>query len=281
MGPIAAQEHALNKSSVVIHYDPDGRKFDGTTENVARLALTFDHVPPGGEITVKLDGDGMEKISQPGRGEKIWFGRRGGKWAIADAPSLGEKGPHRCGPFKEAFGHQMMFVYATKGTPEENAWAFANARFDAETWWYRGNGSVDLVSDAAFDPTREKDRGVVLYGNADNNSAWPALLAGSPVQVRRGVVRIGEKEEHREDLACLFCRPRPGSDRASVAVISGSGMAGLRLTDRMPYFMAGVAYPDCTVFGIDTLRKGSAGVRAAGYFGNDWSVERGEFAWRE
>jgi len=64
-------------------------------------------------------------------------------------------------------------------------------------------------------------------------------------------------------------------------VISGTGVSGLRLTDRVPYFIAGIAYPDCCVFGVDSLTKGRAGVRAAGYFGNDWSVENGEFAWRE
>ena len=122
---------------------------------------------------------------------------------------------------------------------------------------------------------------MVLYGNADNNAAWALLLGQSPVQVRRGAVRIGDREQRGENLACLFCRPRPGSDIASVAVISGSGIIGLKLTDRVPYFMAGVAYPDCTVFGPETLSNGYEGVRVAGYFGNDWSVEKGEFAWRE
>jgi len=173
----------------------------------------------------------------------------------------------------------MIFVYATKGTVEENAWAYAKARFDAETWWYRGNGSVDVVPDAAFDAAKNPDRDVVLYGNADNNSAWAGLLAQSSVQVRRGVVKIGNREQRGADLAYLFCRPRPGSDRASVAVISGSGVTGLKLTDRVPYFMAGVAYPDCTVFGAETLAKGNDGVVVTGYFGIDWSVDKGEFAY--
>lgn len=308
---IEAQQHALAKSVVVMRYDPDRRKFAGTTENVARLALTLDHVRPGGKITVELDGQKFEGLpmdhsspglrppspllrkerrgkgeewsarSSPRPAQQLWFERTGNTWVSSPAASLSQKGPHRYGPFKEAFGNRMMFVYATQGTAAENAWACAKARFDAETWWYRGNGAVDVLPDTAFEAAQEPDRGVVLYGNADNNSAWPALLAPSPVQVRRGVVRIGQREQRGDDLACLFCRPRPGSDRASVAVISGSGVVGLRLTDRVPYFTAGVAYPDCIVFGIETLAKGNAGVRATGYFGNDWSVEKGEFAWRE
>jgi dienelactone hydrolase len=278
---IEAQQHAVARSAVVIQYDPSQRRFTGTTENVARLALRLDHVRPGSKITVELDGQKLENISRLGREQRIWFERADNKWVPGRAASLSQKGPHRYGPFKEAFGNHMIFVYATKGAADENAWAYAKARFDAETWWYRGNGSVDVVPDSAFDARKDRDRGVVLYGNADNNSAWAGLLAQSPVQVRRGVVKIGAREQRGEDLVCLFCRPRPGSDRASVAVISGSGIAGLKLTDRVPYFMAGVAYPDCTVFGVETLAKGNDGVLAAGFFGNDWSVEQGEFAWRE
>ncbi len=278
---IEAQQHALAKSVVVIHYDADRRQFAGTTENVARLGLKLNHVRPGGNITLELDGQKFENLARPEPDQKVWFERVENQWVSRPAAALSQKGPHRYGPFKEAFGNHMMFVYATHGTAGENAWAYAKARFDAETWWYRGNGAVDVVPDSEFNAAKEPDRGVVLYGNADNNSAWPALLGTSPVQVRRGSVRIGEREQRGEDLACLFCRPRPGSDRASVAVISGSGLSGLKLTDRVPYFMAGVAYPDCTVFGTETLTKGNDGVRVTGYFGNDWSVDKGEFAWRE
>jgi dipeptidyl aminopeptidase/acylaminoacyl peptidase len=278
---IEAQQHALAKSAVVIQYDPSQRRFAGSTENVARLALRLNHVRAGGKITVELDGQKFEDISRLEREQRIWFERVDDKWVPSRAASLSKKGPHRYGPFKEAFGNHMIFVYATKGSAEESSWAYAKARFDAETWWYRGNGAVDVVPDTAFDAVKDQDRGVVLYGNADNNSAWRGLLAQSPVQVRHGIVKISDRELRGEELACLFCRPRPGSNHASVAVISGSGLAGLKLTDRVPYFMAGVAYPDCTVFGPETLAKGNDGVLVTGYFGNDWSVDHGEFAWRQ
>ena len=84
-----------------------------------------------------------------------------------------------------------------------------------------------------------------------------------------------------EDLACLFIRPRPGSDVASVGVIAGSGLTGLRLTERLPYFTSGVALPDCLLLKAKTLLESSEGPITAGYFGADWNVESGEFAWRE
>ena len=276
---IEAQDHALAKSVVVLRYEPQSRRFSGTTENVTRLAFEVGHIRPGGTIAVQLDGQKLEKIASPEKEHRIWFGRAQGQWRQIDKPSLALKGPHRYGPFKEAFYHQMQFVYGTKGTPGENAWSLAKARYDAEGFWYRGNGSIDVVADVEFDPRREPDRGIILYGNADSNAAWPELLGNSPVQVHRGAVRIEGREEHGDGLACLFLRPRPGSAVAAVGVVSGTGLTGMRLTERVPYFMAGVSFPDCTVFGVDTLSKGSAAVAVAGFFGTDWSVTNGEFVW--
>lgn len=277
---IEQQVHPLEVSTVNVRRDPGQRRFVGATANVARLAFRLDQVKPGEPLKVELDGQTLDKIPWPAAG-KLWLQRTDGQWQLASEPSPALKGPRRAGPFKDAFRHHMMFVYATGGTREENDWAFAKARFDAESFWYRGNGSVDVIPDTAFNPRAEPDRGVILYGNADSNRAWPALLGDSPVQVRRGEVRIGERSLRGEDQACLFLRPRPGSAVACVGVVSGTGVVGLKLTDRLPYFLSGVAYPDCTVIGAEMLRDGAKGVRAAGFFGNDWSVDTGEFAWRE
>ena len=57
---------------------------------------------------------------------------------------------------------------------------------------------------------------MIVYGHAESNAAWPALLGESPVQVRRGQVKVGPRSVTGDDLACLFIRPRPGSDVASV-----------------------------------------------------------------
>src|SRR5208283_1647107 len=97
------------------------------------------------------------------------------------------------------------------------------------------------------------------------NAAWPALLEQSPVQVERRKAQVGGRTLSGDDLACVFLRPRPESDVASVGVVAGTGMAGLRLTERLPYFVSGVAYPDCTVFTARGLKEGAAPVLAAGF----------------
>ena len=69
----------------------------------------------------------------------------------------------------------MIFVYGTKGNTEENQWAFIKARYDAERFWYQGNGSVDVIQDTEFDLLAEPDRNVILYGNAQTNQAWERI----------------------------------------------------------------------------------------------------------
>jgi len=279
---IEAQQRMLEPASVEVRFDPGRRRFVGTTQNVARLALSLRHVAPDKPLNVELDGQKIEDIAWPGQASPIRWHWEAEKWSLCSSaasrsPAL--KGPHRYGPFKDAFRNRVIFIYATEGNAEENAWALAKARYDAETFWYRGNASVDIVADVDFKASQEPDRNAILYGNADTNAAWEALLAKSPIVVRRGRVVVGQREIPGEDLACLFIRPRPDSRAASVGVIGGSGLAGMRLTDRMPYFVSGVAYPDWIVVGADALTRGTAGVRGAGFFGLDWSIDAGDTTW--
>jgi dienelactone hydrolase len=285
---IESQVHPLQPSSVSIRYDLHKRRYVGSTTNVSRLTLDLSHMTPGEPVTIVLDGIEPDRVPPafpwPAGEPKYTLERKDGKWWIRWIPppvDSRKKGSHRYGPFKEAFSHRFLFVYGTKGTAEENAWALAKARYDAETFWYRGNGSVDIVSDVAFEANKERDRSVILYGNADTNAAWSGLIPTSPVVVSRTGLRVGDRQFSGGDLACVFLQPRPGSDVACVGVVAGSGAVGMRLTDRLPFFLSGAGIPDCLVLGPEVLTAGSAGIRAAGFFGEDWSVDKGEFAWQK
>ena len=296
---IETQLQSLQLSTIDLQLDPNARIISGRTDNVARLTLALrppESTPPprgqtegggfileaGQPLTIELDGDRLDNIAWPAVGNLLHLARTAGHWQLASADSSRSvgwaKSPLRAGPFKEAFQHSMQFVYGTHGTPEENAVAAAKARYDAEAFWYRGNGSVDVLSDTDFDPQAEPDRGVVLYGNFDTNGVWEELFQTSPVQVNSGVVRVGEREFKGDDLAVLAIYPRPGSTRALVAIVGGTGPAGLRLTERLPYFVSGVAYPDWIVLGADTLRDALGGVRAAGFYDANWQFDAAQSA---
>lgn len=294
---IEGQMQALEPSDVQAQWDPGQQRVSATTRNVRRLVLETAsmNLRPGTGLQVEVDGQKLENLQPdstvpslpyfPGQSrpwqKPVRLAKDGDRWVQATAPNPLQKTPARYGPFKDAFRHRFLFVYGTHGTPEENAWAFQKARFDAESFWYRGNGSIEILPDTEFDPVATRDRGVILYGNRDSNSAWPLLLAESPIQVRRGEVRIGDRVIARSDLACLFLQPRRDSAFASVGVVSGSGVQGMRLTQRLPYFLAGTGYPDCLVVSPKVLQEGTAGIVTAGFFGPDWMVNSGQFAWTE
>ena len=51
----------------------------------------------------------------------------------------------------------------------------------------------------------------------------------------------------------------------------------MRLANRIPYLSPGINLPDLTVLDQRVLSEGDTGVLMTGFFGLDWSVERGEF----
>jgi predicted esterase len=278
---IEAQIHHLDLSKAHVHVWPHQRVFKGTTENVAVLRLDVEYLFTKEPITVELDGQTIDNIPYPEKGSLLWFGHQDNSWRCIEKPSLRHKGPHRYGAIKDELKHRFLFVYGTDGTPEENAWAFGKARYDAETFWYRGNGSVEIVADSAFTPSRYADRTVVLYGNAETNRAWSSLLSDSPVQVRRGQVQVGTRSFDGDDLSAFFIQPRNDSDVASVIAVSGSGLAGMRSAYAVTFFRSFVRYPDCLVTRVSREQGGSTENVAVGFFGLDWSVTNGEFSFKD
>lgn len=101
------------------------------------------------------------------------------------------------------------------------------------------------------------------------------------------------------DYACFMVRPRKGSPIASVGIISGTGLEGMRLTYIVPYLQPWFSLPDLTILnsGVFSGKRGSGesgsflgqknggqiwfgserGVKVAGFFGLDWSVKHGDF----
>ena len=182
---VEAQRRQLMLSEVNVRVDPGLRRISGRTENIQRMSFDLSMLEPGDPVNVLLDSQMVSGIPWPSGG-KLRMVRGDSGWSPAGDVSPALKGPHRYGTLKEMIGHNVVFVYGTKGSAEENRWAFEKARFDAERFWYQANGSIDVVADVDFDPAAEPDRNVVVFGNASTNGVWRKLLSDSPVQVRKG-----------------------------------------------------------------------------------------------
>jgi hypothetical protein len=269
---IHQQTVPLQYSRVMLDRDKEKKSITGTTQNVATLSLNLDGFAPGTPLSIRLDSLSEVKYTVGKADETIFLKKENG-WKLSTAPGIDEKNTRRSGTFKEPFNHRMVFVYATQGNAQENAWALDKAKFDAEAWYYRGNGAVDLIADTDFDPKKYPDRGVVLYGNASTHAAWSALLGDCPIQITNGKVVAGSKTFTGNDLAAYFVWPRKDSPVASIAVVSGSGLTGMKATNANQYFSGGSGFPDFMIFSNEMLRSGVEGVKMAGFYGNDWSLQ--------
>ena len=247
----------------------------GTTRNTSALSLDIPSLKLDiAQVSIIIDNETIQaSTSRPVILKKI-----DKKWQVVDNIPATEKNPKRYGGFKQAFDNKAVFVYATGGTKEENEWYLNKARFDAESFLYRGNGSFTVIADKDFTLEAYSDRNVIIYGNATNNKAWAALMSGSPVQVKNGEISIGSKVYKGNDYGTCFIYPRHDSETASVGVVAGTGIAGMKAAYSNSYLSGTTGNPDLSIFNSDILRRGvNVGVKVSGFFGNDWSVEKGDF----
>ena len=266
---IVQQKEPLQYSNIGLVRDRKKGTITGTTQNVRMLRLAFDDFAQGDTVVISLDSI---VITHRVGGVPELYLSHDTEWRIAQAVNPEHKNPKRYGTFKEAFKNKMVFVYATGGNSDEDRWAFNKARFDAEMWYYRGNGAVEMVPDTHFDPDKYPDRGVILYGNASNNKVWNTLLEDCPIQVTRDRIKVGGQAFDGNDLAAYFVWPRKDSDIASIAVVTGTGLQGLNATESNQYFAGGSGFPDYVIFSREMLKSGAEGVKAAGFFTNEWQL---------
>jgi predicted esterase len=268
---IHEQERPLEFSRFQLRIDPSLNRIEGRTSNITVLAIDAEVLDREQPLVLQLDESKLE-IPLAEDQEFVFLHKTTVGWQAGPRPDPVRKGPHRYGSLKSAINHRVVFVYGTQGESAENRWAEDKARYDAESFWYQGNGSVEVIPDRLFDPAAYRDRSVVLYGHAQSNGAWDKLLAGAPVRVERGMVRVGERAFEGKSRAAMFVYPRQDSPTASVAVVAGSDLTGMRMTDAVPWLMPGYAFPDVLVFNSAAM-EGEEGIDFAGFFGMDWSVQ--------
>jgi predicted esterase len=269
---IYQQMHPLQYSRMQLKRNLEKKTIQGKTENVQLLKFDLSLFGANASITISLDDLNLINYKTVSNQDSIYLLKQANQWTVAANPSMTQKGPHRYGTFKDAFNHQMVFVYGTTGTQEENRWSLNKARYDAETWYYRGNGSVDVVSDKNFSLSRYKGRNVIVYGNAQTNGAYKLLLQDCPVQIERNLVKAGNQIWKGDDLGSYFVWPIKGSAINSVGVIGGTGLKGMNAAMANQYFAGGSGFPDFMVFRLGMLQHGASEVKLAGFFDHNWAL---------
>ena len=258
-------------------FDRTENGFKIATANVKTLSIDLKAMGQEDLTEVFIDEQSITLESS----DKIFISKVEDKWQIIDQPEASEKSPLRYGGFKDAFRNNMVFVYASKGSDEENEWYYNRAKFDAEKFWYRANGNIELIKDTNFKLDDFEGKNIILYGNSSNNAAWKKLLKDSPIQVSNGEIEIGSKILKGSQYGTYFIYPNKDNASTSIGVVSATGVEGMHAAYANDYLENGTFFPDVMVFDSAMPKAGLPGVKFGGFFGNNWSLETGNFIWNE
>jgi hypothetical protein len=272
---IVQQQHPLAYSRIVLKRNDKSKIISGRTENVFLLQLALNEFDKNAEISIQLDSLNTIHYTTTSNNDSVYVEKNNEAWSIVQKPNSNDKNPLRYGTFKEAFNHNMIFVVGASGNKEENETNLNKAIYDAESWYYRGNGAVDIITDKQYSPEKYKGRNVIIYGNANTNSAWKVLLKDCPIKVSTNKIVADDLQWNGDDLATYFVRPQ--KDPALLTgVVAATGVKGMKAAYANQYFAGGSGFPDYMIFSIDMLKDGSNGIKAAGFFTNQWKFSKDE-----
>lgn len=271
------QIHPLQYSRAMLSRNKKTNSITGTTQNIRLLKIDLSDFNDGSVVSITIDSLNSIQYTTKTGADSVYLIKHDKQWVISERPDAFNKGPHRYGTFKDPFQHKMVFVYGTRGNKKENEWSFSKARYDAETWYYRGNGAVDIIPDKDYSPIKYVNRNIIIYGNASTNSAYNLLLNDCPIKVDRNTIKAGSEVWTGDDLGAYFVWPVKGSPVNSVGVIAGSGLKGMNAANANQYFAGGSGFPDFMVFRLDMLKSGVNEIKLAGFFDNSWKLDNNQF----
>lgn len=251
--------------TIDLTYEPHTVSVVGSTSNVYSL-----EIQRGPLKEVVLDGD---RIPLKSKGPYA-FQRVGGHWRATTPKDVFVVARG----IKAIWNNRPILVLPTQTSVTDAASARDLATYWAETFWYRGNGDLEVVTDAEASKMKLDGRNVVLFGRKETNLLWQKLNPRSAIEVVPGRASFQSHTAVGEDIACLELARRPNNTQILLA--SWTGEAGARLLARSPVFLSGAAYPDVLVWRATSLVPGDAtGFLAAGYNSAGWAGD--EIAWRD
>lgn len=245
-------------------------------------ALGFDRDAEKIDDTMPVDviADGSKMTFQAG--EAIEIHREGDAWKPGPAVHAGLfKHGTMTGPLRDVLHEPILFVYgasdpAQTRANEEAAQAWARVRWGIHV-------DYPVMSDVEFAAKGEalaNDKALLLVGNARSNALVRELEPGLPIRIEGDDVVVNgvhvtptDGPADRSQLGAAFIYPNPRRTDRYVVVVEGVGALGTWRSMSLPDML-----PDYVVYdaGVGPARGGlilgSATVRSAGFFTNDWTV---------
>lgn len=182
------------------------------------------------------------------------------------------KSEKQAGPAKRVLMQPFTIIYGTQN-PELTDLLRHYACQEALRWLLIGNGQTEILPDTA--PGINFNRNLILLGGPAENKITEMVAQALPIKLHPDRVEIMGKKIAGDTLGVILTYPNPLKPEKLLLVRMGTNPGGTKLSFFWGVIGSGTGIPDFIVFDPRVRNSGWNGVRAAGFFSQDWQLDPG------
>jgi len=184
------------------------------------------------------------------------------------------KSPELYGPIKRAYFTPFLLVYGTRGDSLSTERNLHQARLQSYTWWIRANGFVEVIPDTELTEEMAEKYNLILFGNNETNSYVKYINYKLPIHMESGKVFLGKERITADSLCLMEIYPNPRHPDKFVLLYSATNQDMERFTGLFSTLYSSAGLPDFLVWDKSALDFGWAGVVCAGFFDQNWRIDK-------
>jgi predicted esterase len=254
-----------------------------TTENIAQFTI---HISSelisqkemnlkvnGQELRCKLSGNDFITLQKKGRQFQL---KKSEKHKLLQRPSRIKnvsKSPALFGPIKKAYFSPFILIYGTQGGSDSTEINLHHARIEAQNWWLRGNGYVEIIPDIEVNSEIVRRYNLIIFGGPETNAVSAKIMKDLPISIENGRLIIDGQEIEKDDVAFQMVYPNPLNPEKYVVVKGGTSPKAEELAGLFNVIYSGSGLPDFIIYDETVREKGWAAVIAAGFFDVNWKFD--------
>lgn len=253
------------------------------TENIAQFTihLSSELISPG-EINLRINGQelkprssGKDSLTICKKGRQFQL-KKSGKQKLHqkefEAENIG-KSPSFFGPIKKGYFSPFILVYGTRGDSASTEINLHHARVEAQNWWWRGNGYVEIIPDIEVNSENIHRYNLILFGGPGTNAVTARIKRDLPISIKNDRLVIDGREIEKDDVAFQMIYANPLNPEKYVVVKGGTSPKGEELAGLFNVIYSGSGLPDFIIYDEAVKDKGWGAIIAAGFFDLNWKFD--------